>query len=104
MVMERLFQMKCSIQLGFALVNETIHLSPHVIFGTVTLINIYYLYNTWSDNTVTLKCFDIVRLLRPFPVFRIDKHGSFSCDLLTCVAIWHGYSIIQILYQMFYHI
>ena len=37
--------MKCSIQLGFALLNGTFHLSPHENICTIALINIHYLYN-----------------------------------------------------------
>ena len=36
--------MKCTIQLGFALLNGTFHLSPHENICTITLININYLY------------------------------------------------------------
>ena len=37
--------MKCSIQLGFASLNGTFHLSPHENICTIALINIHYLYN-----------------------------------------------------------
>ena len=38
-------EMKCSIQLGFASLNRTIHLSPHENICTIALITIHYLYN-----------------------------------------------------------
>ena len=38
------WKMKCSIQLGFALLNGTFHLSPHENICTIALINIHYLY------------------------------------------------------------
>ena len=37
-------KMKCSIQLGFASLNGTFHLSPHENICTIALINIHYLY------------------------------------------------------------
>ena len=37
--------MKCSIQLGFASLNRTFHLSPHENRCTIALITIHYLYN-----------------------------------------------------------
>ena len=37
--------MKCSIQLGFASMNGTFHLSPHENICTIALIYIHYLYN-----------------------------------------------------------
>ena len=37
--------MKCSIQLGFASLNRTFHLSPHENNCTIALITIHYLYN-----------------------------------------------------------
>ena len=37
--------MKCTIQLGFASLNGTFHLSPHENICTIALINIHYLYN-----------------------------------------------------------
>ena len=37
--------MKCSIQLGFASLNRTFHLSPHENICTIALITIHYLYN-----------------------------------------------------------
>ena len=36
--------MKCSIQLGFASLNRTFHLSPHENICTIALITIHYLY------------------------------------------------------------
>ena len=36
---------KCSIQLGYASLNGTFHLSPHENICTIALINIHYLYN-----------------------------------------------------------
>ena len=36
--------MKCSIQLCFASLNGTFHLSPHENICTIALINIHYLY------------------------------------------------------------
>ena len=36
--------MKCTIQLGFASLNGTFHLSPHENICTIALINIHYLY------------------------------------------------------------
>ena len=39
------YKMKCSIQLGFASLNGTFHLSPHENICTIALINIHYLYN-----------------------------------------------------------
>ena len=45
--------MKCSIQLDFASLNGTFHLSPHENICTITLINIHYLYNIIS----TIVCF-----------------------------------------------
>ena len=36
---------KCSIQLGFASLNRTFHLSPHENICTIALITIHYLYN-----------------------------------------------------------
>ena len=41
-------KMKCSIQLGFASLNGTFHLSPHKNICTTALINIHYLYNIIS--------------------------------------------------------
>ena len=38
------WKMKCSIQLGFASLNGTFHLSPHENICTIALINIHYLY------------------------------------------------------------
>ena len=38
-------EMKCSIQLGFASLNRTFHLSPHENICTIALITIHYLYN-----------------------------------------------------------
>ena len=37
--------MNCSIQLGFASLNRTFHLSPHENICTIALITIHYLYN-----------------------------------------------------------
>ena len=37
-------EMKCSIQLGFASLNRTFHLSPHENICTIALITIHYLY------------------------------------------------------------
>ena len=37
-------KMKCSIQLGFASLNRTFHLSPHENICTIALITIHYLY------------------------------------------------------------
>ena len=45
------WEMKCSIQLGFAS-NRTFHLSPHENICTIALITIHYLYNNlalWSS-------------------------------------------------------
>ena len=39
-------KMKCSIQLGFASLNRTFHLSPHENISTIALITIHYLYNS----------------------------------------------------------
>ena len=39
-------KMKCSIQLGFASLNRTFHLSPHENNCTIALITIHYLYNS----------------------------------------------------------
>ena len=41
--------MKCSIQLGYASLNGTFHLSPHENICTIALINIHYLYNSFPD-------------------------------------------------------
>ena len=38
------WEMKCSIQLGFASLNRTFHLSPHENICTISLITIHYLY------------------------------------------------------------
>ena len=38
------WKMKCSIQLGFILLNGTLHLSPHENICTIALINFHYLY------------------------------------------------------------
>ena len=38
------WKMKCTIQLGFASLNGTFHLSPHENICTIALINIHYLY------------------------------------------------------------
>ena len=38
------WEMKCSIQLGFASLNRTFHLSPHENIRTIALITIHYLY------------------------------------------------------------
>ena len=38
------WKMKCSIQLGFASLNRTFHLSPHENTCTIALITIHYLY------------------------------------------------------------
>ena len=42
-------EMKCSIQLGFASLNRTFHLSPHENICTIALITIHYLYNIGCD-------------------------------------------------------
>ena len=41
--------MKCSIQLGFASLNRTFHLSPHENISTIALITIHYLYTIQSS-------------------------------------------------------
>ena len=38
------WKMECSIQLGFASLNRTFHLSPYENILTIALINIHYLY------------------------------------------------------------
>ena len=38
-------KMKCSIQLGFASLNRTFHLSPHEDIYAIALITIHYLCN-----------------------------------------------------------
>ena len=48
--------MKCSIQLGFALFNETFHPSPHENICTIALININYLYNGGYATVHKRKC------------------------------------------------
>ena len=57
------WKMKCTIQLGFASLNGTFHLSPHENICTIALINIHYLLSTdlhkltntlLGNNTVTL--------------------------------------------------
>ena len=46
------WKMKCTIQLGFASLNGTLHLPPHENICTIALINIHYLYTI-----VSLHCF-----------------------------------------------
>ena len=47
------WKMKCSIQLGFASLNGTFHLSPQENICTLALINIHYLYTNF---TLKSKC------------------------------------------------
>ena len=47
--------MKCTIQLGFASLYGTFHLSPHENIYTIALINIHYLYNIISKQALILK-------------------------------------------------
>ena len=42
------WKMKCTIQLGFASLNRTLHLSPHENICTIAPINIHYLYTNSS--------------------------------------------------------
>ena len=46
--------MKCSIQLGFTLLNGTFHFSYHANILTISLINIYYLH------TIEHSCYIII--------------------------------------------
>ena len=46
-------EMKCSIQLGFASLNRTFHLSPHENICTIALITIHYLYKIQPNAGVT---------------------------------------------------
>ena len=43
------WKMKCTIQLGFASLNGTFHLSPHENICTIALINIHYLYTVGTN-------------------------------------------------------
>ena len=53
-------EMKCSIQLGFASLNRTFHLSPHENICTIALITIHYLYNIhFVNNFVSLQNIDL---------------------------------------------
>ena len=52
--------MKCSIQLGFALLNRTFHLSPNENICTIALITIHYLYNSsrlWTYTTFVINAY-----------------------------------------------
>ena len=49
------WKMKCTIQLGFASLNGTFHLSPHENICTIALTNIYYLYNNQLLNLIKTK-------------------------------------------------
>ena len=45
--------MKCSIQLGFASLNGTFHVSPHENICTIALINIHHLYSMYVCSILT---------------------------------------------------
>ena len=66
--------MKCSIQLSFASLNRTFHLSPHENNCTIALITIHYLYYISCEvqsNSYCLMAFTIhvqISYLRMYPI------------------------------------
>ena len=52
-------KIKCTFQLGFALLNGSYHLSPHENICTIALKNIHYLYNIWICSTQFLSHLEI---------------------------------------------
>ena len=62
---------ECTIQLGFASLNGTFHLSPHENICTIALINIHYLYN------IHQQLVDVVKFFRRFCTRQIlDLHAQ----------------------------
>ena len=57
------WKMKCSIQLGYALLNGTFHLSPHENICTIALINIHYLYTIAYQNIGTLTLRSSIKII-----------------------------------------
>ena len=81
-----------SIQLGFALLNRTFHLSPHENICTIGLINIHYLYTIYSN-------------IRPLRQFMINQSTEETNILFFCtkylqtsrfyVSMIHGNSLFM---------
>ena len=70
---------ECSIQLGFASLNGTFHLSPHENICTIALINIHYLYNIHSQSDTSLSSITRStgsRFACPEPGSNLSQHKS----------------------------
>ena len=62
--MEQIFSFgeRYTIQLGFASLNGTFHLSPHENICTIALINIRYLFNISKEIEMGIKCVERIFL------------------------------------------
>ena len=56
------WEIKCTIQLGFASLNGTLHLSPHENICTIALINIHYLYTDEDQTKINFYVYELLSL------------------------------------------
>ena len=91
------WKMKCTIQLGFASLNGTFHLSPHENICTIALINIHYLYTIARITQCTLRWLyfrnkrfwflksDLLSpLIYTFWNQKIIRIGPYGCRYIKC--------------------
>ena len=109
------WEMKCSIQLGFASSNRTFHLSPHENICTIALITIHYLYTIrgsivsfdWNQNlcyptshtTRLISCDCLFSFNKPRfpPIFWIltdgIAEGLTPYDVVVTLASWGAIAV-----------